>query len=62
MALILAEMGLDVTGVDISSGMIEKARQNAQSMGLQVDFRHADGEQLSFDSESFDLLVNRHLL
>jgi len=62
LALILAEMGFDVTGVDISSGMIEKARQNAQSMGLQVDFRHADGEQLSFDSESFDLLVNRHLL
>jgi ubiquinone/menaquinone biosynthesis C-methylase UbiE len=62
MALILAEMGFDVTGVDISIGMIEKARENAQAMGLQVDFRHADGERLSFDDESFDLLVNRHLL
>jgi len=62
MALILAEMGFDVTGVDISIGMIKKAKENAQSMGLSVDFRHADGERLSFDSESFDLLVNRHLL
>ncbi|MGB3920753.1 class I SAM-dependent methyltransferase [Methanothrix sp.] len=62
MALILAEMGFDVTGVDISKGMIEKARENARAMGLQVDFRHADGEQLAFDDGSFDLLVNRHLL
>jgi len=62
MALILAEMGFDVTGVDISRGMIERARENALAMGLEVDFRHADGERLSFDDQSFDLLVNRHLL
>jgi len=62
MALILAEMGFEVTGVDISGGMIEKARENALAMGLAVDFRHADGEQLSFDDQSFDLLVSRHLL
>jgi ubiquinone/menaquinone biosynthesis C-methylase UbiE len=62
LALILAEMGHKVTGVDISQGMLEKARDNALMMNLNVDFRHADGERLPFEDESFDLLVNRHLL
>ncbi len=62
LALILAEMGHRVTGVDISEGMLEKARDNARAMNLDVNFRHADGERLPFEDESFDLLVNRHLL
>lgn len=62
LALILAEMGHVATGVDISRGMIEKAQDNARMMNLEVDFRHADAESLPFEDESFDLLVNRHLL
>jgi ubiquinone/menaquinone biosynthesis C-methylase UbiE len=62
LALILAEMGHKVTGVDISKGMLEKARENARAMNLKIDFIHADGEKLPFEEESFDLLVNRHLL
>jgi ubiquinone/menaquinone biosynthesis C-methylase UbiE len=62
LALIMAEMGHTVIGVDISTGMIEKARDNARMMNLKVDFRYADAESLPFEDESFDLLVNRHLL
>ena len=62
LALILAEMGHKVTGVDISKGMLEKARDNARARNLKIDFCHADGERLPFEEESFDLLVNRHLL
>lgn len=62
MALILTEMGHKVTGIDISEGMIEKARSNATAMKLDIDFRKGDGESLPFKNETFDLLVNRHLL
>ncbi len=62
LALILAEMGHTVTGVDISAGMLDRARDNARMMNLDADFRHADAEMLPFEDESFDLLVNRHLL
>ena len=62
LALILAEMGHTITGVDISRGMIEKAQNNAKMMGLEADFRHADAERLPFEDESFDFLVNWHLL
>ena len=62
LALILAEMGHAVTGVDISTGMIDRANDNARTMKLKADFRHADAERLPFEDESFDLLVNRHLL
>ncbi len=62
LALILAEMGHAVTGVDISTGMIEKAIGNARMMDIAADFRCADAERLPFEDESFDILVNRHLL
>jgi len=62
LALILAEMGHTATGVDISTGMIDRAKENARMMNLVADFRHADAESLPFEDESFDLLVNRHLL
>ena len=62
LALILAEMGHKVTGVDISAGMILRAVENARMMDLDADFRCADAEKLPFEDESFDLLVSRHLL
>lgn len=62
LALILAEMGHKVTGVDISAGMIDRAKDNARMMNLLADFRHADAERLPFEDESFDILMNRHLL
>jgi len=62
LALILAEMGHSVTGVDISTGMIDRAKENARMLNLMADFCHADAERLPFEDESFDLLVNRHLL
>lgn len=62
LALILAEMGHTVTGVDISAGMVERAKGNASMMNLKADFHHADAERLPFEDGSFDLLVNRHLL
>lgn len=62
LALIFAEMGHTVTGVDISRHMLEKSRDNADKMSLDVDFMHGDAENLPFEDETFDIVINRHLL
>lgn len=62
LALLFAEMGHEVTGVDLSTGMLEKAKHNAESMGLEVDFFYGDAENLPFEDNSFDLVVNKFLL
>ncbi len=55
-------MGHQVTGVDISSGMLEKAKHNAHNMGLEIDFLYGDAEKLPFEDSSFDLVTNKFLL
>ena len=62
LALLLAEMGHEVSGVDISVGMLEKARQNAGKLGVDVNFSLGDAENLPFEDSSFDLVVNKYLL
>lgn len=62
LALLFAEMGHNVTGVDLSPGMLEKAKHNAEHMGLEVDFFYGDAENLPFEDNSFDLVVNKFLL
>jgi ubiquinone/menaquinone biosynthesis C-methylase UbiE len=51
-----ARGGAHVTGVDISPSALALARQNFQQQGLNADLREADGEQLPFDANSFDLV------
>lgn len=62
LALIFAEMGHNVTGIDISRHMLEKSRNNADKLRLNVDFMHGDAENLPFDDDTFDIVVNRYLL
>lgn len=61
-ALLFAEMGHKVTGVDLSAGMLKKAKYNADNMGLKIDFFHRDAEYLPFENSSFDLVTNKFLL
>ncbi len=61
-ALLLAEVGHRVTGVDISRGMLAVAREKAEERDLEISFRVADAESLPFGSSSFDGVVSRHLL
>ena len=58
----LAELGHDVTGVDLSEEMIKNARENAAIFNLPVDFRRGDAENLPFKDESFDAVINRAVL
>jgi len=61
-ALLLAEMGHLVTGIDISRRMLERAEEKARKGNLQTEFRLGDAEALPFEDESFDAVVSRHVL
>ncbi|MBU0987404.1 MAG: methyltransferase domain-containing protein [Proteobacteria bacterium] len=52
--------GVQVVGIDISEQMVNAATQNAKRAGLngQVFFRPADSQQLPFDDNSFDAVIN----
>ncbi len=58
LALELAELGLDVIGIDRSEAMLEAARQKWQALEKDktgsVEFRVADAHELPLDSNSFD--------
>ncbi|HEU4572363.1 MAG TPA: methyltransferase domain-containing protein [Candidatus Limnocylindrales bacterium] len=61
-ALLAAELGHDVTGVDLSEGMLAQARAKASASGLAVEWRTADAEGLPPDLVGFDAVVARHLV
>jgi len=58
LALMAAEDGLEVTGVDIASNWVERARTRAQAEGLRVRFEEADAEALPFEDASFDVVAS----
>jgi ubiquinone/menaquinone biosynthesis C-methylase UbiE len=50
--------GIDLTGIDISPRMLDKARRRAQDLRLDVDLRVMDVEATTFPGESFDYVVS----
>jgi SAM-dependent methyltransferase len=51
-----AKGGATVTGVDLAASAIDLARANFAQQGLDGTFEVADGEQLPFSDNSFDLV------
>ncbi|MFZ1986046.1 MAG: methyltransferase domain-containing protein [Desulfatitalea sp.] len=62
LALLLAEMNHDVSGIDLSEQMLKRAREKARTGRLKVEFKLGDAEAPPFEKESFDAVVSRHLL
>lgn len=60
-ALMLAEHGARVTGIDISERRIQKAREAGEAL-QNVSFHVMNAEQLSFDDGSFDLVCGTSIL
>jgi len=57
-AIPMARAGVDVTGVDIATNLIEQARARADDEGLEVRFDEGDAELLPYPDASFDLVVS----
>ncbi|WP_194395763.1 class I SAM-dependent methyltransferase [Microbacterium atlanticum] len=62
LSVLLAELGHDVTGVDFSPAMIERARDKGRSAGVAVRFLRADASAPPLPAGQFDVVVSRHVL
>lgn len=60
-AIILTELGYQVTAVDYTSSMLREAKHNAGALAEQIQFRQMNAEQLTFPDESFDVQVTRNV-
>lgn len=58
LALIAARAGAKVTGCDIATNWIEKARARAAAERLDVNFEEGDAEALPYDDAQFDAVVS----
>ena len=58
LALIAARAGAQVTGCDISTNWIEKARARAAAEGLEVAFEEGDAESLPYADAQFDVVTS----
>ena len=57
----MALLGHKVTGVDLTSNMIKRARDNAQRLGLDIDYLVTAADELPFEDDSFDVVISRLL-
>lgn len=57
LALVAAERGLNVTGVDIATNLVQAARGRATAAGLDVRFDEGDAEELPYADASFDVVA-----
>lgn len=53
-----ASTGARVTGLDLTSRMLEVARRRADDAGVDVDWIEGDAEELPFDDASFDVVMS----
>ncbi|MHC6180336.1 class I SAM-dependent methyltransferase [Clostridium sp. JNZ X4-2] len=60
-AIIMAQMGYEVTAVDGSCTMIKEARENAEVAGTNINFIKGDVENLNLSPERFDLIISRNV-
>lgn len=60
-AAAFASLGCKVTAVDLCSNMIEKARENLSDNNLSADFIVTQADELPFEDNSFDMVVNRNV-
>ena len=62
LALLLAEIGHDVTGADWSKSKLNEADEKIKSSDIPVKFVIEDAEDLSFEDGIFDAVISRHLI
>lgn len=62
LSLLLAELGYQVTGADLSPKMLDIAREKTKSAGYDIAYHQMDVAYPEFDAESFDVIVCRHVL
>lgn len=62
LSVVLASLGYQVTGVDFSPAMIERAEAKARTLDYAIQFQMMDAANPQLPTQHFDALVCRHLL
>jgi SAM-dependent methyltransferase len=57
-AIPMSRAGAKVTGIDIATNLIEKARDRAQAENLDARFEEGDAEMLPYPDGSFDIVIS----
>ncbi len=60
-AVLLCELGCDVTAIDLTPAMLEEAKKNAGALAGRISFREMDAQAPAFADGSFDVIVSRNL-
>ena len=60
-AVLLSKIGCNVTGVDMSKKMLAEAEKNIAAFNCRADFLRMNAQKLSFESESFDVVISINL-
>jgi len=58
LALMAAKDGLEVTGVDIATNLVERARARAKTAGLRARFEESDAAALPFAGAQFGVVTS----
>lgn len=60
-SIVLSECGYDVTGIDASECMLQKAKKNAKEYNADVKLMLMDCHEMDFPDNTFDAAVSRNL-
>ncbi len=60
-AIIMSQLGNNVTAIDCTAAMIEQAKKNAEKNGVFPNFVVSDGQHTNFDDDSFDIIISRNV-
>ncbi len=58
-AITAARRGARVSAIDLTPQLLDRARENARTAGVQVDWHEGDAEQLPFQDGEFDVVVSQ---
>ena len=53
-----AQTGADVTASDLTPELLEAGRTRAERMGVELEWKQADAENLPFDDASYDVVMS----
>ena len=59
-AVTAARLGARVTGLDLTPELLERARENAKTANVSIDFHEGDVEKLPFDNAEFDVVLSQY--
>lgn len=58
-AITAARLGAEVSGLDLTPALLERAAQNAAIAGVEVDFTAGDAEALPYPDTTFDVVLSQ---